>query len=107
MAHYFCTFLLEVLLLKMFTLHLKVHAIIRQGLSFVSLLHAFMSSADFLSKSSFPKNNFRNTVRVSSSLDTDQARRFVGPDLGLNCLQRLSADDAGRQRNEIINLRRN
>ena len=34
---------------------------------------------------------------MSNSLDPDQARRFVGPDLGPNCLQRLSADDTGRQ----------
>ena len=32
---------------------------------------------------------------MSNSLDSDQARRFVGPDLGLNCLQRLSADFSG------------
>ena len=32
-----------------------------------------------------------NTIRVSNSLDPDQARHFVGPDLGPNCLQRLSA----------------
>ena len=31
-------------------------------------------------------------------MDSDQARRFVGPDLGPNCLQRLSADDTSRQR---------
>ena len=30
--------------------------------------------------------------RVSNSLDPDQAQHFVGPDLGPNCLQRLSAD---------------
>ena len=30
---------------------------------------------------------------MSNSLDPDQARCFVGPDLGPNCLQRLSADD--------------
>ena len=30
---------------------------------------------------------------MSNSLDSDQARRFVGPDLGPNCLQRLSAYD--------------
>ena len=35
---------------------------------------------------------------MSNSLDPDQARRFVGPDLGSNCLSRLSADDTGRQR---------
>ena len=30
---------------------------------------------------------------MSNSLDPDQARQNVGPDLGPNCLQRLSADD--------------
>ena len=30
---------------------------------------------------------------MSNSLDPDQARHFVGPDLGPNCLQRVSADD--------------
>ena len=38
-----------------------------------------------------------NTIRLSNSLDPDQAGHFVGPDLGLNCLQRLSADDRSRQ----------
>ena len=32
---------------------------------------------------------------MPNSLDPDQARRFVGPGLGSNCLQRLSADDTG------------
>ena len=44
----------------------------------------FLSPADF-SKSSFLKNSFRNTIRVSNSLDPDQARHTVGPDLGPNC----------------------
>ena len=35
---------------------------------------------------------------MSNSLDPDQARRFVGPDLGPNCLPRLLVDDTGRQR---------
>ena len=30
---------------------------------------------------------------MSNSLDPDQAQHFVGPDLGPNCLQRLSAVD--------------
>ena len=38
---------------------------------------------------------------MSNSLDPDQARRIVGPDLGPNCLPRLSADDTGRQRVNI------
>ena len=30
---------------------------------------------------------------MSKGLDPDQDRRFVGPDLGSKCLQRLSADN--------------
>ena len=30
---------------------------------------------------------------MSNSLDPDQERHYVGPDLGPNCLQRLLADD--------------
>ena len=41
----------------------------------------------------FSKYSFRNNIRVSNSLDSDQARHFVGPDLDPNYLQRLSADD--------------
>ena len=33
-----------------------------------------------------------------NSLGPDQIRHFVGPDLGPSCLQRLSVDDASRQR---------
>ena len=31
---------------------------------------------------------------MSNSLDPDQARQFVGPDLGSNCLQRLNHETA-------------
>ena len=51
----------------------------------------------FVSKSTVPKNSFRNTIIVSNILDPDQARRFVGPDLDPNRLQKLSADDPSRQ----------
>ena len=34
-----------------------------------------------------------NTIKVSNSLDKDQDQQNVGPDLGLNCLKGLSADD--------------
>ena len=37
-------------------------------------------------------------ARVTNSLYSDQARHFVEPDLGPNCLQMLSVDDTGRQR---------
>ena len=43
------------------------------------------------SKSTFSKNSFGSTIRVSNSLDTEQAK--ILPDLGQSCLQRLSADD--------------
>ena len=45
------------------------------------------------SKSTFSKNSFKNTIRVSNGWDSDQDRHFVGPDLGPNYLQRLSAND--------------
>ena len=50
-------------------------------------------SADFFSKLTFSKISYRNIIRVSNSLDPDQDRQCVSPDLGPNCLQRLSADD--------------
>ena len=52
----------------------------------------FLSSADFVSNYFFQKNSFKNSIRVASSLDPDQDGHSVGPDLGPNCLQRLSAD---------------
>ena len=42
------------------------------------------------------KNSFRNTFRGSNSLD-----HSVGPDLGRNCLQKLTADNTSRQRVQI------
>ena len=50
----------------------------------------------FFFKSTLSKNCFRNTIRVANSLDLDQAWYIVGPDLGPNCLHRLSADDTYR-----------
>ena len=47
-----------------------------------------LSSADFFSKLTFSKN-----VYDTNSSGPDQDRFSVDPDLGPNCLQRLSADD--------------
>ena len=44
---------------------------------------------------------------MSNSLDPDQARHFVGPDLGPNCLQRLSADDTGIQEKQGTSISAN
>ena len=61
-----------------------------------SLFFFFFLKIHFL-KSTFLKNSFRNTIRVSNNLDPDQDRHSVGPDLGPNCLQRLSEDDESRR----------
>ena len=45
---------------------------------------------------SLAKKSFRNTIKVSNSLDSYQDRHSVGPDLGPNCLQRLSATSKER-----------
>ena len=41
---------------------------------------------------------------LSNSLDPDQARCFVGPNVDQNCLQSLSADDTGWQELKAIKL---
>ena len=51
-------------------------------------------SADFF-KINFFEKLFQEhiTIRVSNGLGPDQDQHPVGPDLGPNCLQRLSADN--------------
>ena len=50
----------------------------------------------FFSKLTFSKNSFRNTIRVSNSMDQYQAQHFVGLNLGQHHLQKLSAEDTCR-----------
>ena len=50
-----------------------------------------LSSTDF-----FIMYAFTYTMTVSNSLDLDQARPFIRPDLDPKCLQRLHADDKTR-----------
>ena len=45
---------------------------------------AFLPYADFFSKFTFHKTSFRNAIRVSKSLNPNQAKGYVGPDLGPN-----------------------
>ena len=42
---------------------------------------------------------------VTNRLEPDQARHFVGSDLGPNCLQILSADDTSRYRANMALMR--
>ena len=58
------------------------------------IFHALLSTADFFFKINFFKKFFQ---RVSNGLDPDQDRSHVGPDLGPNCLQGLSADNKSRR----------
>ena len=64
-----------------------------------------LSSADFF-KINFFKNFFQelNSISMSNSLDPDQNRQPVGPDLGPNCLQRLSAERKERVESNNKNL---
>ena len=54
-------------------------------------LNCFLVAWDFLNQF-FHDKSFRNSIRMAYSLNPDQVRQYVGPDLGSNCLQRLSAD---------------
>ena len=52
----------------------------------------FLSFADF-----FQNQPFRKIISIiSNRLDPDQSQHLVGPDLVLNCLQKISADDTRR-----------
>ena len=48
------------------------------------------------------QKNLSGMPSVSKSLDPDHAQPFVSPNLGPNCLQRLSAEDTSRQ--TVINV---
>ena len=52
----------------------------------------FVVCVFFFSNEPFQQIFQKNIVSVSYSLDPDQARCFVRPDLGPNCLERLSAN---------------
>ena len=59
-----------------------------------------LSSAEFFRKYLFQKLPLGKTVL--NGLDQDQDRKNVGPDVGPNCLQSLSADDKSRSWQEKL-----
>ena len=77
----------------------------KKSLSVLKMLHFFYSSVYSMLTSKRRQLAYRllklcfqkwdsnpycgNTIRVSNSLDPDQTRLFVGPDLVLNCLLNL------------------
>ena len=64
----------------------------------ISLLYIILSHIIILPYFPLWMLHIFNTIRMSNSLVSDQARHFVEPDLGPNCLQRLSADNKSEQR---------
>ena len=58
----------------------------------------FLSSADFFQNLLFRKILLGISSECQRGKDPDHALHFVEPDLGPNCLQRLSADDTRRQK---------
>ena len=52
-----------------------------------------LSSADFFKINFFKKNLLGTLSECETALDPDQDRQNVDPDLGPNCLHRLSAGD--------------
>ena len=78
--------------MTLFNIHLLFFVIHEKILPTESLFMPFCKLLIFF----FSKSSFSKILSVSNSLDPNHARRFVGPDLGTNCLQRLSADDTSR-----------
>ena len=58
----------------------------------------FLLSADFFFQNHLFQKILSGIQYLSNSLDPVQAQHFVGPELGPNCLQRLSADATSKQR---------
>ena len=54
--------------------------------SFINLMHSFchLHLLTFF-KIYFVRKSFRNTIRMSNGLDSDQDQHSVYPDLGPNC----------------------
>ena len=62
------------------------------------------SPADFLFKINLKnktKKDFKNTTRVQTSLDPDQARCLVGPDSGSNCFKGCQQTTYYRQQRNL------
>ena len=49
-------------------------------------------------KINFLEKFFQDYNQSVNNLDPDKTQHFVGPDLGPNCLQRISAEDTSRKR---------
>ena len=70
-----------------------VHQVNFKSAHWVIFHDFFYGLLTLLSKLTFSKISFRNSIGVSNGLYPDQDRLSVGPDPGPNCLQKLSGDD--------------
>ena len=61
----------------------------------------FLLMSAYFFQINFLKHSFRNTIRVSNSLNSDQSKHSVGPDLGPNCLQNTPARKVFRHINSV------
>ena len=77
----------------------SLYALVVTSLHAGKLFMIFCSLKIFFKINVF-KTSYQNTIRVSNILDPDQAQHNVGPNLGPNCLRRLTADDTSRYRVE-------
>ena len=76
------------------TLHIKTHWIAGHASLFFAYEKFFMPI--FFFKINFFEKLLQEYHQCLNILDPDQDQHFVEPDLGPNCLQRLSADDTSR-----------
>ena len=59
----------------------------------------------FLKINFFLKKSFRNIIIVSNSLEPDQARHYVGPDLGLNCIDYQQTTKVATDWKELLSFK--
>ena len=72
-------------------------AVVTLTICMLEIMHAILSPVAFF----FIFIIFKNTMSMSNNLDPGQVRHYVGPDLGPNCLPRLSADHTCKLRSNI------
>ena len=72
-------------------------AVVTLTICMLEIMHAILSPVAFF----FIFIIFKNTMSVLNNLDPGQVRHFVGPDLGPNCLPKLSADHTSKLRSNI------
>ena len=79
-------------------IHTNHFIFINNSFAYLVILHA-LTSADFYQNQFFSKKLFQEYLQSVKQIGY---RHFVGPDLDPNCLQRLSADNISRERDNAF-----